>query len=63
MGILEENQSKMRILLKKNSKEIKFKKIITIDSNETMYKAFRKITKHQITCILVKKKILKSIHI
>lgn len=41
--------------IKKNSKEIKFKKLITIDSNETMYNAFRKITKNQISCILVKK--------
>ncbi len=44
----------------KSSNKIKFKKIITIDIKETMYKAYRLINKNQINCILVLKN--KKIH-
>lgn len=37
------------------SKNINFKKILTIDVNETMYKAFRVMNKNEINCILVER--------
>ena len=37
------------------SKNITFKKILTIDLNETMYKAFRIMSENEINCILVEK--------
>ena len=50
-GIIREKN-----FLSKTSSYIKSKKIISIDFNETMYKAYRIMSNKQINCILVAKK-------
>tara|TARA_B100001123_G_C15292026_1_gene1017796 strand:- start:357 stop:1343 length:987 start_codon:yes stop_codon:yes gene_type:complete len=54
-GDFRRNVIKENNFLNKTSSHIKIKKIISIDINETMYKAYRLMSDKQINCILVTK--------
>ncbi len=52
-GDFRRNVIKEKNFLNKTSSHIKAKKIISIDTNETMYKAYRLMSEKQINCILI----------